>query len=172
MKIYLLLPFLLMLCAFSFKTNVHPTPKTYTSAQPAFSFEYAGNAILYTENLDNPKIVFPVWDKESNLHEKYLEIIVKQGATNCPDASEYAAGTVPKNVTINGINFQKWVNSDAGAGNLYETEEYVTQKNGFCIRLRFTFHSVQPQNYDNPPALYQRRKEGVFIKEVMSSIKM
>jgi hypothetical protein len=170
-RLWLFVSLIVALSAFSFKNVLLPTPKTYSSTTPAFSFEYAGNAVLNTEG-ENPRIDFPLLEKGTNLQEKYLEIIVKQGNSNCPDSNNYAQGTIPKNLIINGISFQKWEGSDAGAGNIYETEEYVTQKGGFCISFRFVFHSTQPQNYDNPPSVFQRRKESIVIKEVLSSMKM
>jgi len=167
MKTYFLLLYAFAFLAFLPKTKDHPTPKLYKSLQPVFSFEYAGYAILETEDAPYPKISFPILEKESDLEEKYLAILVHQGNDNCPNLDNYAAGTAPKNVSINGIAFQRWESFEVEFGNIYEIIEYVTQKEGYCICLRFCFHSVQS---GSSPLPFKGKEE--LIAEVMATIQM
>ena len=52
---------------------------------------------------------------------------------------------------INGIHFEVFHSSDAGAGNIYETTSYRTLHAGACYAVEYTIHSSQIANY---PAQY------------------
>jgi hypothetical protein len=162
MKIYLLLPILITLFGFSPKMNLHLTPQIYTSLQPSFSFQYPGNGILVTEGLDYPKITFPILESETDLEEKYMTIVVREGNNSCPDANN--SQTPPENLMINGKVFQKWEDVHTSAGKIYHTVQYVTHKDGYCICLRFDF--VLSGNASTP------KRESNVIAEVMATVLM
>ena len=51
------------------------------------------------------------------------------------------------NKTINGYPFFKFVSSDAGAGNFYETTSYRGLLDGDCYAIEYTIHSTNINNY-------------------------
>lgn len=152
-------------------TQSSSNSKTYSSEKPTFSFEYPQNASLDKAG-EHPKITFVLEKDKTNLGEKFMEIMVKQGNATCPDKGEMPEDSKPTHVSIKGVNYQKWAFSDAGAGNIYEIEEYVTQKEGFCICFRFVFHSSNPDNYDSPPPVFDRKAESTMIIPILESMKM
>lgn len=56
-------------------------------------------------------------------------------------------GGAPTTVTINGVTFDKFTSSDAGAGNLYQTTSYRVVRDSQCYALEYTIHSTQLANY-------------------------
>lgn len=56
-------------------------------------------------------------------------------------------GGAPTTVTINGVTFDKFTSSDAGAGNLYSTVSYRVVRDNQCYALEYTIHSTQLANY-------------------------
>jgi hypothetical protein len=71
---------------------------------------------------------------------------------NClkPDASG-VPGAATSTATINGVTFNVFTSSDAGAGNYYETTSYRALHAGACVAIEYTIHSAQIANY---PAAY------------------
>ena len=123
--------------------------------------EYAGNGRVYLPYLLG-----------TNLHQKILDVTVAAGGPTCssPASAGYAPGTVPtENMTFNGIAFVQESGSDAGAGNYYDWTGYSTFKNGQCISLTFTLHSVNRLNYDTPPPQFDAARETAVYSAIMST---
>jgi hypothetical protein len=60
------------------------------------------------------------------------------------NAGKVSTGTP---VTINSIPFLFFRESDAGAGNFYDTSSYRTKRNGRCYAVEVTVHSTNLENY-------------------------
>lgn len=89
----------------------------------------------------------------TNLSEAYLRIGKSSDPKAVADcyspgvnAGQTATGT---EVAVNGTSFMFFRESDAGAGNFYETSSYRTKKNGACYAAEITVHSTNLGNY--PP---------------------
>ncbi len=54
---------------------------------------------------------------------------------------------VPSTTVINGVTFTKFISSDAGAGNFYNTTSYRTVRGGQCYALEYTIHSTNIGDY-------------------------
>lgn len=57
-------------------------------------------------------------------------------------------GVIKSTVTLNGIKYTKFVSTDAGAGNRYETTSYRTVQGGQCFALEYTIHYAVLANFD------------------------
>ena len=66
------------------------------------------------------------------------------------DCTATPVGNNPQvsSVTINGVTYQKVIDSDAGAGTLYNTTSYSTVRNNQCYVIEYTIHSSELGNYD------------------------
>lgn len=60
-------------------------------------------------------------------------------------SSEYATVT---EATISGVPFTRLSQSNAGAGNRYETVSYRTVREGLCYAVEYTIHTTVLENYD------------------------
>ncbi|HET6845445.1 MAG TPA: hypothetical protein VFH29_01340, partial [Anaerolineales bacterium] len=87
----------------------------------------------------------------TTLLEKYMQIDVTPGSTDCRQTL-YGGETIrPSTVTINGVQFLKEAGAGVGAGNAYEWTGYSTLKGSTCITILFVLHSANPGVYSTPP---------------------
>jgi membrane-bound inhibitor of C-type lysozyme len=141
--------------------------KTFTDQGKTFTFNYpqeftlAGGGIGYTEGWKT--------DSDTTLGLILATVTVPQSyepKTNFGDA-KFVVGTssdakavsscltdvsgngVKKSTaTINGVKYAKFVGTDAGAGNRYETTSYRTVQNGQCYAVEYTIHYAAIENFD------------------------
>ncbi len=71
-------------------------------------------------------------------------------------------------VVIHGTTYTKFVTTDAGAGNQYETTSYRTIRNGQCYAVEYTIHSTNLGNYD--PSQGISAYDHVKVEDVLESI--
>jgi hypothetical protein len=117
----------------------------FTSRKPIKSvYEIPSDWLAY--NTDGVSFSYPnnfgkhVWRAQS--WPPKLTIIQNSQDTlkiGCPELP--VSSSVEKEVTINNISYQFWKGSDAGAGSLYNTYCYVTQKNQKFYVLYFVVWS-------------------------------
>ncbi len=82
-------------------------------------------------------------------------------------------GSQKQNVTINGVTYAKFVASDAGAGNLYQTTSYRTVRNNQCYAIEYTIHSSQLGNYPASMGIkaFDQNKVTAVFERMMQSFK-
>jgi hypothetical protein len=86
------------------------------------------------------------------IKEARLDIIVHEKCSVIPGNPEGRAISTIETV-INDTTFTKSIFSDAGAGNIYQTVEYATTKNGKCYEIALFLHSVNGEAlYSDIPA--------------------
>lgn len=141
--------------------------KTFTDQGKLFTFTYpqafsvAGGGIGYTQSWKtNTDGTLGLILAQVNVPQSY------QPKTNFGDA-KFTVGTsvdpkavasclsdtsgngvIKSTLTVNSIKYTKFVSTDAGAGNRYETTSYRTVQNGQCFALEYTIHYAVLANFD------------------------
>lgn len=137
----------------------------YTDAVKGFSFLYPKESTLIPiEELGYPRIDLPV-QPGTNLQEKYVEIYTSDynnGCTVLEDAEVFDA-------EFNGVEFMLQSGVNAGAGNYYEWERYTTNNDIACVMLYFVLHSTNPDNYTEPPPVFDDTAERAVIGQILST---
>lgn len=131
------------------------TLETYTYLPYNFEFKYSDDFVF-----GSPQY--------GGLDEKIVELMISGSAypaTNFGDAAFTVSANYPKKPedcfnpiiqrvsdegeeVINGINFTKWTEIGAAAGNHYEERVYRTMHESLCLELRETMHTTNIGNYD------------------------
>lgn len=135
--------------------------KLFTFTYPQ-SFILSGGGIGYTE------------DWKTNVDDKTLGLVLAtvttpenyQPKTNFGDAKFHVGtssdpkaikncfidnsgiGVIKASTTVNGIKYTKFISTDAGAGNRYQTTSYRTMQDGQCFALEYTVHYAALENFD------------------------
>lgn len=142
---------------------------TYCSPSYGFGFRYPPGTLNHTEQFDQIALPFA---PGTNLVEKLLAVVVKEGATDCSaaNASPYQDnGPTSEMVTFNGVPFKKESYAGVGAGNLYESVTYSTLRGQTCLGLTFTLHSGNLGNYATPPAAFDKDAESAVFEQIMAT---
>lgn len=156
------------------KTSTTGTPVSqdfirYTDTAHNFMISYPKDATV--RNTNDPKDVLS-YDLPkvpgTNLHEKYFTVSTEPATSACITQS-FEEVTEIKKVTSLGVDFLKQETAGAGAGNFYETISYSTIRNNLCYRLQFVLHSVNAQNYDNPPPLFDHALESKVFDQIFAT---
>ena len=146
-------------------TATVPDLTPYTDTVFGFSFLYPKEAILTPEEeLGYPRIDLPV-QPGTNLREKYVEVYTSFYENGCaiPQDGEVS------DAEFNGVEFSFQSGADAGAGNYYEWERYTTNNGTACVSLYFVLHSTNPDNYDEPPPVFDDAAERAVIGQILST---
>ncbi len=132
--------------------------KLFTFTYPQ-AFTIAGGGIGYTENWKtNTDGTLGLILAQVNVPQSYqpktnfVDATFTVGTSVDPKAiasclKDSSAGTAKSAVTINGIKYEKFVSTDAGAGNRYETTSYRTVQNDQCFALEYTIHYTELANF-------------------------
>jgi hypothetical protein len=136
----------------------------------AFTICYPPDAGLIPLSPSNARIDLSI-APDTNLAEKWLEIIVSEAADEC--SGPHGSTEPPETVTIAGpyneMDFLRESGGDAGAGNFYEWVSYSTSWSGTCVSLTFTLHSTNPLFYDPPIAEFDRAAESAIFDEILAT---
>ncbi len=103
----------------------------------------------------------------TNLREKYLAILIVDGAATCKYASGFP--TSSSNVTINGVQFLKESGSEGAAGSFFDWVSYSTIRNNACINLAFVLKSVNPGNLPVPPPVFDKATESAIFDQIINT---
>jgi hypothetical protein len=116
-----------------------------------------------------PKTIEP----NTNFSEASL-VVATSTPSVCKEKPQGAGSTLPQQVTINGLVFDKYNFSDAGAGNLYETTSYRTLSNGNCYAIEYTIHSTNIGNYSPDQGISEFNKTKIvnLLEESARSFKI
>jgi plastocyanin len=140
---------------------------TYQDVKYGFLFKIPPGSII-TSQSDNVGRVDLPFTLGTNLHEKYIDVKVVEGATTCK-SPDIGLAMSSENVTLNGIQFLKEVGMEGAAGNLYDTVGYSTIKGNACISLTLVLHSVNPGVYPTPPPTFDLAGESSIFPAIMST---
>ena len=116
--------------------------RTYANAQNGISFKYPDtfNTAFASLTSNPPKLI--VTSKGAHIDSK--------GCYSGLDAAGYSP-VVESSVTINNVSFCLSVGSDVGAGQLYRSYYYTTEKNGNYISIGYIVHTPNGCDaYTNP----------------------
>ena len=153
--------------------TVNPTTGnwlTFTNPVYGFQFKYPSQGVIAEGATDVFARIDLSFTAGTNLREKYLEVIVQEFSSPCqsPLASQSMLQT-SEMVTLNGIPFLKETGADAGAGNIYQWVAYSTPRDEACISLDFILHSLNPDNYEVPPPVFDYAAETALFDTSVST---
>ena len=141
----------------------------YTNPTYGLEFKYPPQAQILNQTANTLKMNLP-FTPGTNLHEKYLEMIVRENINPCrsPLATSSMLGS-SETVVINGISFLKETGGDGAAGNFYDWVAYSTTRNTACISMDFVLHSVNAGNFPTPPPIFDKAAESVLFTRMMET---
>ncbi len=148
-----------------------PGWSTYQNYKYMFAFQFPPGSILTSASDNGGHIDLPILTPGTNLHAKYLDISVVDGATICqsPETTQSMPTSDPQNVTINGIQFLKQTGEGAAMSKRYDWTGYSTMKGSACISLTFTLRSVVQGVVDPTPPAYDPVAESAVFGTIMST---
>jgi hypothetical protein len=150
-----------------------PTPTTsaattYQNTKYNFKFTLPAGANIAQQSDTAARINLPIITPGTNLLEKYIQVSVTEGKTDCV-VTDMENGGPKTTVTINNIQFTKQSGQGIALSNIYDWTAYSTLRNNACIIAAFIFHSVNPAVYPVPPPQYDKTKEMAVIDTVMNT---
>lgn len=112
---------------------------------------------------------------KTNFSEARLTIGRSNNSTeikNCTVKTAYDA-SAPTDATISGFPFKKFMMSDAGAGNRYDTTSYRGIFDGDCYVIEYTIHYTNIGNYDPSQGVteFDQAKITSEMENVVKSVK-
>lgn len=142
---------------------------TYVNSGYGFQFKYPPQAQIVSQTGTALRMNLP-FTPGTNLHEKYLETIVRENVSPCrsPLATRSMLSS-SESVVINGISFLKETGGDGAAGNLYEWVAYSAPRNNACLSMDFILHSVNAGNFPTPPPIFDKAAESMVFGQMMST---
>ncbi len=170
-------------------TTSTATGTTFTDQGHTFSFIYSpdliasGAGIGYTQAWTNnattsglvlAKLTLPkTFQPSTNFSEATLTVGTSADPTAVASCLSDTTGltTNKSTVTINGTTYTKFVGSDAGAGNLYQTTSYHTKRTSQCYVIEYTIHSTNIGNYSPDQGIteYDHAKVNGLLDSVVQS---
>jgi murein DD-endopeptidase MepM/ murein hydrolase activator NlpD len=143
---------------------------SFINSPYGFLFQYPSGGVLLAGNTDSYARINLPFVLGTNLKEKYLEVIVAENANPC--RSPLATGSMletSETVIINGIYFLKETGQDGGAGNLHQWIAYSTSRDNVCVSLDFVLHSLNPDNFPTPSAVFDYRAESAVFGQIVGT---
>jgi hypothetical protein len=143
---------------------------TFTNSKYSFQFLYPKESQILAGRTDNYARLNLPFAPGTNLSEKYLEVIVAEGAAICrsPLANSSMPGT-SETVVINGITFLKETGEDGTAGHINKWTAYSTARNNACVSLDFVLRAANPGMFTTPPPLYDEVAEPAVFGQIVST---
>ena len=176
-------------CVAGIEKSIDASTTNYTDISKTFSFSFPSQFVLsgeqgysqdWTTNSTSSGLLLAKvmiqrsFEPGTNFGDGKFTI----GVSSDPDA--VAECLVPQfgnmekvsTTTINGTSFTKFIFSDAGAGNLYDTTSYRTIKNGQCYAIEYTIHSGNFYNYTTGAIqMFNEAKVNAVFENMVQSFK-
>jgi len=158
----------------AWNTEVNTNDGFKISYPPDFSLK-DDSIFLVDQNTTGTEIDFPAtYTTGTNLHQAYVGITRRmvESQFNCFVAFNGSQIALPTStIKINGVEYYKLDETDAGAGNLYEDVRYATYKGNYCYNVALFLHSVQRLNYppETRPAEFDRATVTSFFDQIMKT---
>lgn len=143
---------------------------TFTNSTYGFEFKYPPQGVIAPDGTDNFARIDLPFVEETNLRDKYLEVVVVEDLDNC--RSPLASSSMLESsefVEINGLTFLKQSGGDGGAGHLYQWVAYSTRRDNACVSLDFILHSLNPGNFPTPPPVFDYAAESAVFEQIVST---
>jgi len=141
-----------------------PVPSNaYVNSRYGFTFTMPANSSLTNFSDSRARIVLP-FTSGTNLTEKYLDVVVLEGLTQCRTTGFTNPASSSSNATINGINFLVENGTDFALGNVYEWKAYSTVRNNACVSMNFILHSA-----NNGAPAFDKTAESSAFDTLMST---
>lgn len=134
--------------------------KLFTFTYPQ-AFDIAGGGIGYTANWKTNTdgtlgLILATVNVPQSYQPKtnFVDAVFTVGTSVDPKAVKSClvdgngSGVTKSTTTINGVKYTKFVSTDAGAGNRYETTSYRSVQDDQCFALEYTIHYAELQNFD------------------------
>jgi membrane-bound inhibitor of C-type lysozyme len=154
---------------------IYPSQFTVSGGGVGYSTDWMVNAT--TSGMLLAKLTIPSsFQPKTNFGDATLTIGTSadpHALKQCNTFSESGGPSVPSTqVTINGVSFTKFSESDAGAGNIYQTTSYRTIRNNQCYAIEYTIHSANIQNYspDQGITTFDQNKVQSVLEEIVHSV--
>jgi membrane-bound inhibitor of C-type lysozyme len=154
--------------------------KTFTFSYPS-AFKISGGGVGYsmdwmvnatTSGMLLVKATLPnTFEPKTNFANATLTVGTSADPTALAECMTYADGgngVQKSSVTSNGVTYEKFVTSDAGAGNFYQTTSYRTLRNSQCYVVEYTIHSSNIDNY--PPSAGITAFDQAKVQSALESI--
>jgi hypothetical protein len=142
---------------------------TFTNSRYGFMFGYPGSSQIVAGGTDNYTRINLPFTPGTNLSEKYLEVSVAENATVCESPLASSGAQTSETVVISGVTFLKQTAADAGVGHLHDWVAYSTSRNNVCVSLGFVLHSLNPDNFATPPAVFDKAAESAVFGQIIST---
>jgi len=163
--------------------------EVYSNTSPNFSFAYPKDALAAkSDSFPDDLILVDFGLSVTNTRaisvpDRQLHVrVVAASSPNVKDCfysesgwpSGYASMRQEK-VTFNGAAFCLSVERDAGAGNYYDTYNYLTKTGDQYVLMNFVVHSVNCLNYDNPAEKcvdFDESRDTAIFADVMNTFSL
>jgi hypothetical protein len=139
---------------------------TYQNTKYGFKFTLPSGATIVSQSDNAGRVNLPI-KSGTNLHEKYIDILIADVANPCK--STYGGLSSSMNVIFNAIQFLKEVGSEGAVGSIYDWTAYSTIRNNACISLTFILRSVNQGNYSPTPPAFDPAAESAVFSTIMST---
>ena len=145
--------------------------KSYRNEKYEFELKYPREGRLVEAEEEYARIDLP-FAPETNLEEKYIEIVVNESLRQCssPLSKGYEPGAIHSElVLVNGLEFRKESGSEGAAGSFYHWVSYSTAKENLCISLSLVLHSLNPGNFATPLPVFDEQEEIEIFQAIVST---
>ena len=165
---------------------------TFTDQGKTFSFTYpsefsvSGGGVGYstgwmdfatTSGMVLAKLTIPsTFEPNTNFGDATFTIGTSADPAAVKSCTTFSAGgtkAAESQVIINGTTYTKFLESDAGAGNDYQTTSYRTVRNNQCYAVEYTIHSANIQNYDPSQGItaFDQNKVNSVLESIVQSVR-
>jgi hypothetical protein len=140
---------------------------TFVDSTFGFQFQYPPQGVIASGQTDTFARIDLPFVQGTNLHEKYLEMIVQQDVNPCrsPEQSPDPGETI----TINGIPFLKQTWTEGAAGNHYQLIVYSTSRDNVCVSLSLVLHSLNPDNSTPTEVPFDNAAEIAVVDQIVGT---
>ncbi|MFT3890165.1 MAG: NBR1-Ig-like domain-containing protein [Anaerolineales bacterium] len=156
-------------------STLSPTPTpynnwlTFINVTYGFQFNYPNDAQIVSGGNDNgTRINLPYTQTGTNLSEKYMEMIVREGVNPC--VSPLQTQNPPEQVTINNITYTTQTGAEGVTGHTYKWVAYSTVHNNACITMNFILKSVNPGFVTPEPPVYDEAAETYVFGQIIATL--
>ena len=149
-------------------TATTSTASNYQDAKYNFKFALTTGATIASQTDNDGRVDLPI-SSGTNLHEKYIQVSVRENVNPCVSPETDGVSTTTETKTFNNIQFTKQTGQGHAAGQIYDWVAYSTLRNTACISMTFYLHSVNPGVYTTPPPVFDMSAESAVFEVIMTS---
>jgi hypothetical protein len=154
-------------------STIPPGWVCYQNALYAFEVCYPADATISEEAADHIRINLTI-APGTNLSEKWMNVDGRNTPPDCesPQASGYDPSAIDSHTrTIAGLEFLVQAAGEGAAGNIYQWTGYSTSRDSVCASLTGILHSLQPGNFETPPAVFDKVTESEVFEQIANTFR-